>query len=184
MRYPSEPNKKENQKPMDIRHAGTSGTLEHGRGSHWTRMWIPIGAGLFIVALVGSALVVPQLRLLHTFQALIYVAVIVLARRNSALGFGAGATIAVAWNSLQLFITHLMLAGARELWNLVTAGQLRRPDTLMVFIGSIGHFVLIVACVAAFIQLHPGKKEWQRFFVGGVLVLAYFAVIVATLLPH
>ena len=43
-----------------------------GPGSHWTRVWIPIGAGLFIAALAGSAVVVPQLRLLHVFQALIY----------------------------------------------------------------------------------------------------------------
>jgi hypothetical protein len=157
---------------------------DHGRGSHWTRVWIPLGAGLFIFALLGSALAVPQLRLLHAFQALIYVAVILLARRNSAWGFGAGITIAVAWNSLQLFITHVMEAGARELWNLVTAGHLRRPDTLMVFIGGIGHFVLIVACLAAFRQLHPGKKEWRQFLAGGALVLAYLAVIVATMLPH
>lgn len=54
--------------------------------SHWTRVWIPLGAGLFIFALVGSAVAVPQLRLLHLFQALIYVAVILLARRNYASG--------------------------------------------------------------------------------------------------
>jgi uncharacterized membrane protein HdeD (DUF308 family) len=66
----------------------------------------------------------------------------------------------------------------------LSTGHLHRPDTLMVFIGSIAHIVLIVACVAAFRALNPSKKEWQRFLVGGLLVLAYFAVIVATLLPH
>lgn len=81
----------------------------------WTRIWIPIGAGLFILALAGSAVVVPQLRLLHAFQALIYVAVVLLARRQSALGFGAGIAIAVAWDGLQIFITHLAQAGAREI---------------------------------------------------------------------
>jgi hypothetical protein len=54
----------------------------------------------------------------------------------------------------------------------------------MVFIGGIAHIILIVACLAAFRQLHPGKKEWWHFLTGGALVLAYFAVIVATLLPH
>jgi hypothetical protein len=78
------------------------------RESHWTRVWIPVGAGLFILALTGSAVAVPQLRLLHAFQALIYVAVILLARRNRASGFGAGIAIAVAWNSLQLFVTQNM----------------------------------------------------------------------------
>jgi hypothetical protein len=153
-------------------------------GSPWTRVWIPLGAGLFIFALVGSAIAVPQLRLLHAFQALIYVAVIHLARRNSAWGFGAGFTIAVAWNSLQLFITHLVQAGAHELWILVSTGQLRRPDTILVFVGGIGHFVLIVACLVAFRQLRPGKKQWWQFLAGGLLVLAYFGAIVATMLPR
>lgn len=152
--------------------------------SRWTRVWIPIGAGLFIFALVGSAVAVPQLRLLHAFQALIYVAVILLARRDSAWGFGAGFTIAVAWNSLQLFITHLMQAGAHELWTFIGTGQLRRPDTLLVFVGGIGHFVLIVACLIAFRQLRPGKKQWWQFAAGGLLVLAYFGAIVATMLPR
>ena len=153
-------------------------------GSQWTRVWIPLGAGLFIFALAGSAVAVPQLRLLHAFQALIYVAVIILARRNRASGFGAGIAIAVAWNSLQLLVTHNMQGGARALWTFLYTGQLRRPDTVMVFVGGVGHFVLIVACLAAFRQLRPGKKEWRQFLTGGVLALAYFGVIVATMLPR
>jgi hypothetical protein len=122
--------------------------------------------------------------LLHAFQALIYVAVIFLARRNSALGFGAGITIAVAWNSLEWLGPHLIQAGAHELWTFLSTGHTHRPDTLMVFIGGIAHIILIAACVAAFRQLHPGKKEWRQFLAGGLLVLAYFAVIAATMLPR
>ncbi len=58
--------------------------------SRWIRASIPIGAGLFILALALSATLIPQLRLLHILQALIYLAVIVLTRRNSPWGFGAG----------------------------------------------------------------------------------------------
>jgi hypothetical protein len=121
---------------------------------------------------------------LRTFQALIYLAVILLARRNSAWGFGAGTTIAVAWNSIEWLGPHLIQAGARELWTFLGSGQIRRLDTLMVFIGATTHIVLIVACVAAFRQLHPGKKEWRQFLAGGVLVLAYFAGIVAIMRPR
>ena len=152
--------------------------------SRWTRVWIPLGAGLFISALAGSALAVPQLRMLHLFQALIYVAVILLARRNHASGFGAGITIAVVWNSLELFVTHLMQAGAGELWTFLLTGQLRRPDTLAVFVGGVGHFVLIIACVEAFRQLRPGRREWRQLITGSVLVLGYFGLIVATMLPR
>jgi hypothetical protein len=157
---------------------------KHGRGSYWTRIWVPLGAGLFIVALVGSAVAVPQLRLLHAFQALIYVAVILLARRGSALGFGAGTTIAVAWNSLEWLGPHLIQAGARELWTFLGTGHIHRLDTLMVFIGGSAHIVLAIACVAAFRQLRPKKKEWRQFLVGGLLALAYFAVIVVILRPQ
>jgi hypothetical protein len=55
---------------------------------------------------------------------------------------------------------------------------------MMVFVGGVGHFVLIVACLAAFIQLQPGKKEWRQFLTGAALALAYFSVIVATMLPR
>lgn len=41
-----------------------------------TRVWIPIGAGLFLVALAVSAVAVPELRPLHFLQALICVAVV------------------------------------------------------------------------------------------------------------
>jgi hypothetical protein len=92
-----------------------------------TRVWIPIGAVLFLIALTVSAWVVPQLRLLHLLQAFIYVVIVILARRNSAWGFGAGVTIGVVWNSLNLFVTHLMQAGAVAFWFFVHTGQVRRP---------------------------------------------------------
>jgi hypothetical protein len=149
-----------------------------------TRVWIPIGATIFIFALIGSAVFVPSLRVLHTFQALIYVAVVLLARRNHPAGFGAGTAIAMAWNGLQLFASHLIQSGWREFRTLLSTGHVRRPDTLMVFVGSIGHTILIVACLAAFSQLAPGKRQWRQFLAGGVLALAYFALIVATMRPR
>ncbi len=170
-------------KLTDIWFAEGSG-LEPGRAPYWRRVWIPIGAGLFIFALVGSAVAVPQLRLLHTFQALIYVAVIFLARKGNALGLGAGAAIAVVWNCIEWFGPHLIQAGAHELWIFLGTGHIRRFDTLMVFIGALSHIVLIIACVVAFSQLRPKKKERRQFLVGGLLALAYFAVIVAILRPH
>ena len=60
-------------------------------------------AGLFLVALAVSAVAVPQLRLLHLLQAFIYVAIVILARRNNVFALGAGFTIAVAWNCLEFF---------------------------------------------------------------------------------
>ena len=153
-------------------------------GPRWTRVSISIGVGLFILALTLSAVFVPQLRLLHLFQALIYVAVIVLTGRNSPWGFGVGVIIPAAWNCLNLFVTHLFQAGAGQFWSLLRTGHVSRPDTLMVMIGGVAHFLLIIACMAGFIQLRPRMKQWGQFFAGGFLALAYFALIVVTAAPH
>ena len=152
-------------------------------GSSSTRVWIPIGAVIFLIALAVSALVVPQLRLLHVLQGLIYVAVIVLSSRNSPWGFGAGVTIAVVWNSLNLFVTHLMQAGAIAFWSFLHTGQVHRLETMMVTFAGIGHFILIIAGLKACIDLRT-RNKWWKFAAGGVLTLAYFAVIVAVARPQ
>ena len=152
--------------------------------SPWTRVWIPIGATLFLIALTVSALVVPQLRPLHLLQALIYVAVVVLSFRNSPWGLGAGFTVAVAWNCLNLFVTHLMQAGAIAFWSFLRTGQVRRLDTMMVPVGGIGHFILIVACLGALFGLRTDNRKWFKFVLGGVLALAYLALIVAIARPR
>jgi hypothetical protein len=153
-------------------------------GSPWVHVSILVGVGLFILALTLSAIFVPSLRLLHLFQSLIYVAVIVLTRRNSAWGFGMGVIIAVFWNGLNLFVTHLFQAGAGQFWSLVTTGHVTRPDTLMVMVGGMAHFLLIIACMAGFLQLRPGMKHWGKFFAGGLLTLAYLILIFAIAAPH
>ncbi len=127
---------------------------------------------------------IPQLRLLHLLQALIYVAIVILTRRNSPWGFGAGVIVPTAWNCLGLFITHLIQAGAGQLWLLLRTGHVTRPDTLAVLLGSIAHFLLITACIAGFVQLRPGKKHWLQFFGGGLLAMAYFALIIFTTAPR
>jgi hypothetical protein len=150
----------------------------------WIHISIPIGAGLFILALALSAALIPQLRLLHLLQALIYVAVIVLTRRNSPWGFGAEVVVPTAWNCLGLFITHLIQAGAEQLWLLLRTGRVSRPDTLAVLLGGVAHFLLIIACIAGFLQLRADKKQWAQFFAGGLVAMAYFALIIVTTAPR
>jgi hypothetical protein len=149
-----------------------------------TRVWIPIGAGLFLVALAISAAVVPELRRLHLLQAFIYVAVVILARRDNAYALGAGFTIAVAWNCLEIFGPHLMQAGAVMFWSFLHTGQVQHLETMMVPVGGIGHFILIIACLTALFHQTTDTKKWWKFLAGGVLVLAYFALIVAIARPR
>jgi hypothetical protein len=148
-------------------------------GSFSRRVWIPIGAGLFLVALAVSAVAIPALRPLHFLQALIYVAVVILARRNNVFALGAGFTISVAWNSLEFFGPHLMQAGALMFWSFILTGQVQHLETMMVPIGGIGHFILMIACLTAIFHQTTATKKWWKFIAGGVLVLGYFALIVA-----
>ena len=147
-------------------------------------VWIPVGSLLFIMALAGSAAAVPELRRLHSFQALIYVAVIVYSRRGNGLAFGAGTTVAIAWNALNLFVTHLMQAGAREAWVFLRTAQTHRLDTMLVFIGGVSHFVLIAACLTGFIALNPDARAWRRFALGGLIGMLYMAAIIAAFRPR
>jgi hypothetical protein len=158
--------------------------LNPAGSSRWTRVSIPIGVGFFLFALAVSAFYVPQLRLLHVLQAMIYVAILVLTRRNSPWGFGIGVIIPTAWNCLNLFVTHLFQTGAGQFWLMIHAGHVSKPDTLMVMVGCVAHFLLIVACMAGFLQLQPRGKQWGRFFGGGILALAYFALIIAIAGPR
>ena len=88
-----------------------------------TLLWIDAGATIFLVALLVSRLLVPHLRPRHFFQAAIYIAVVLLAHRGSAWGFGAGFAIGMVWNAFSLLVTHLMQAG------LVGSGRCYTRDT-------------------------------------------------------
>ena len=54
---------------------------------------------------------------------------------------------------------------------------------MMVTVAGVAHFVLIIACLDAVIHSQNGRK-WRKFVLGGVLALAYFAVIVALARPR
>ena len=160
--------------------------MKDGRpnGFNSPQVWAYLGAALFLVALLLSAMVVPELRLLHLLQALIYVAVIALARRNSAWGFGAGFAVAIVWNALSLFVTHLIQTGAVAFWAWLRTGQVEQLVPMMVALGGIGHFILIFASLVALLRHNAETRKWWKFAGGGVLALAYLVLIVAFARPH
>jgi len=145
--------------------------------SRWPLAAIQAGAGLFIVALVISALFEPTARVLHTLQALIYVAVIVLARRDSAWGFGGGFAIACLWNCANLFVTTFIPAGVDALRTSLRTGHLARPDLLLVLVAAGGHFLMILGCLVCFLRRNPKLRQWAEFLGGAVLVVSALALI-------
>ena len=150
----------------------------------WVDRFILVGAGLFIFALVVSAIFDPTIRILHAFQTLIYIAVIVLTRRGSAWGFGAGCIIAAFWNYINLFITTFIKGGLQELARFFQTGELHRPDLLIAVIAGGGHFLLIIGCLAGFLRTRPGVRRWSEFVAGGGVAVAYLAAIIVTTGPQ
>lgn len=152
--------------------------------SPWIYCSVVIGAGLFIFALGLSAFFEPRIRVLHTLQAFIYVAVVVLARRNSSWGFGAGFFISAFWNYINLFVTTFIRAGVEQLFGFFQTGQITRPDLALSLIAATGHFLLIAACLAGFLRTRPQARQWAQFMGGGILAIGYFILIIVTTGPQ
>jgi hypothetical protein len=146
--------------------------------SRWMLAAIQAGAAFFIFALVVSAIFDPTIRVLHTLQALIYVVVIVLVRRGSPWGFGAGFTIALFWNYTNLFVTTFIAAGLHQLAELLRTGRLSRPDLLIAVFAGAGHFLMIVGYLVCFLRLKPKRRQGAEFLTAGVLAVAYFVLII------
>jgi hypothetical protein len=154
------------------------------RNPGWIDASMLVGAGFFTFALVLSAVFDPSIRVLHALQALIYIAVIVLTRRGSSWGFGAGCLIAALWNYTNLFVTNFIRAGLEQLMILFQTGQLQRPDLVVAVIAAAGHFLMIIACVVGFLRTGPTLRQWGEFFGGGILAVAYFVAIIFTTGPQ
>lgn len=140
---------------------------------------IVVSSVVFILILALSAVFDPSIRVLHVFQAFVYVAVIILAERRSAWGYGAGCLIAAFWNFVNLFHTTFIANGVREFSRLVRTGELRNPDQLIAVFAATAHFVLIVTCLIAFFRMKR-KTSWDalKFLAGGLLAIGYFVVII------
>jgi len=77
-----------------------------------------------------------------------------------------------------------MQAGAVAFWLFVHTGQVRRPETMMVTLCGIGHFVLIIACLAALFDQTTRDRNWWKFVGGGACTFVYFFLIIAVARPR
>jgi hypothetical protein len=153
--------------------------------TNWIKWLIVASCVVFILVLILSAVFDPSIRVLHVFQAFIYVAVIILAARHSAWGYGAGCLIAAFWNWINLAHTTFIANGMRELSRLLQTGQVQRPDQLIAVLAATAHFVLIGFCLVGFARIKP-KTGWDflKFLAGGLLAIGYFVGIIIAFGPQ
>jgi hypothetical protein len=118
----------------------------------WIFRSIVGGSAFFVFALTVSAVFAPEFRLLHSFQALIYIIVVLLARRKNPFGYGAGFFIAAFWD-------YIFLQGAwPKVWQLIK-GAVFTPDIALQFAGAIANLFIIIAGIAGVKRLSPRPVE-------------------------
>ncbi|HZE62676.1 MAG TPA: hypothetical protein VE056_02295 [Pyrinomonadaceae bacterium] len=155
--------------------------------SHYSRLeWLIVGScAVFIFILALSAVYDRSIRVLHAFQALIYVAVVILVLRRSVWGYGAGCIIAAFWNWTNIVHTTFVANGLHELAHALQTGRVSRPDQLIAVVAATAHFTLIGSCLVGYFRIKPrGPWEPVKFFAGGLIAVGYFAGIVIVFGPQ
>jgi hypothetical protein len=98
--------------------------------------------------------------------------VIVLTRRQSPWGFGAGAFIVSFWDWQVLFRSPIGIEGIKSVETVLRGGS-PDPGTLIQFLAGCGRFLIIAACIAGFLQLVPKRRQWGELIGGGVLAISF-----------
>jgi hypothetical protein len=148
----------------------------------WVDTSILVGSLIFMSGLAISAYFAPQWRVLHVLQGSIYIVVILMTRRLSAWGFGAGALLATFWNCLVLFRSPVGTGGIKAIETVLRGGP-PDPSTLIQLFAACGHFLIIGACVAGFLRLRPTGRQWGEFVGGGVLAVGFLLLMAFTVGP-
>ncbi len=140
---------------------------------------------LFIFALAVSAYFEPAIRVLHTFQAFIYLAVIAGALPHQKWAYGAGISIAAFWNYINLFVNTFIRNGVETLGVIISGGHVANPGTIIAIPAALGHFGMIAFCLWAYLRLRDRRLTDIGILLGsGAVAIGYFAVIIAIFGPQ
>jgi hypothetical protein len=143
------------------------------------------GACLFILVLAISAVWEKDIRWLHFFQAWMYVATIVLARRGNRWGYFIGIAAAGLWDYAQLFVNTFFWNGLQQLSHWLRTGHMSRPDLAIAVPAFIGNLLVVVGCLWAYAGM-KGKsiRDAGRFVVAFALTTGFFALDMAICQPR
>jgi hypothetical protein len=146
---------------------------------------ILIGSCLFIFILWLAAYFESDIRWLHFFQALMYVAAIWLSLRRSRWGYFIGLSAAGLWDYINLFVTTFFRNGLHWLAVWISTGQLQHVDQIIAVPAWIGNLLVVVGSVCGYMQL-PDKRRGDvgRFALAFVLTTGFLAAVIAICQPR
>ena len=136
---------------------------------------ITIGGSFFIVALVASAVFLPELRALHATQAAMYVAAIVLSVQARRWGYFIGTSLAAFWNLLAMFGSPLFA----EL-----IAEPGRPDLILQALAWLGNLAVVVGSIVGYRRLSiKSPRDAGRFALAFLTTTALLVGATALLAP-
>src|SRR5262249_49357731 len=129
--------------------------------------------------LAVSAIWEPDIRLLHFFQALMYIATIVLSLRRNRWGYFIGISAAGLWAYTGLFVTTFVISGFHHLMTL------DRTDQIIGVPAWLSDVVVVIGCVWAYTRL-PVKfaADAGRLLLAFVITTGFFALDMALFQPR
>src|SRR6266516_8198835 len=114
-------------------------TIRQSNAPQWL---ILVGGCFFILMLAVSAIWEADIRWLHSFQAWMYVATIVLSFRRSRWGYFIGISAAGLWDYTNVFATTFLYNGLEQLSAWLHTGHLQRPDLLIAIPAWLSNFAV------------------------------------------
>ena len=146
---------------------------------------ILVGSGIFIFILALSAVFDASIRWLHFFQALMYVATIVLSVRGSRWGYFIGISAAGLWDYANLVATSFFLNGLQELAQWIRTGHLHRVDQFIAVPAWFGNLLVVIGCLWAYGRRDDKSlRDIVRFAIVFVLTTGFFAAAMALFQPR
>ena len=140
---------------------------------------------IFILVLLSSGYFEHDVLVLHLFQSLIYVAVIVLSLKHNKWGYGIGISMAAFWNYYNLHTGFVFDAGFREWTSFLRSGHITNPVYWVAPVAWFDHLALILCLVWAYIR-SPNKKVTDIGILLGSFAISvgYFVLIIALFWPQ
>ena len=146
---------------------------------------ILVGAIGFILVLGISAYWEPDIRVLHFFQAWMYIATVALGFLRSRWAYFIGLSAAGFWNYLSLFIVGFFFNGLEQTAMWIHTGHLARPDLFIAVPAWFSNLLVICGCLWAYSRLDKRRlSDIWRFVVVFVLTTGFFALDMALFQPR